>query len=430
MPYQKNSLKNMTLLTLRCDMIFSKKEKNRKEKIKVIFVLPHSFESLFHNIKKDINNIVDLDHFSSRYIDFMIRKSAMFDMELFALSSEIKEPLRVKHKAGFYMTLFPRDFKSFLPLETSTSMMREISLLCRGPKKIIWHLNSYYLIMSDPIIFLLKKYHQRVIVHHRGGGFTLRGLPYSIYKYCIMNPISLRLADIIMVENKDERRRLISYYKISPDKIVYAPNPIETSLIPMSKIESRKKLGIPATKKVLLFSGRLESIKGIYPFIKALISIASNAALPNFLFLVIGEGKQKMKIQSLIHAHNVKNIKLLNWQKRADLFKYYSAADLFVHPNSKSEGCPNTLVEVQSASLPVVAFDIEGVRDVISNEQTGKLVKKKKMSELSKQSLKLLYDDKKLDVFATNAKRNYEKNFKADIIFQIYAQTYISLYHR
>jgi phosphatidylinositol alpha-1,6-mannosyltransferase len=58
---------------------------------------------------------------------------------------------------------------------------------------------------------------------------------------------------------------------------------------------------------------------------------------------------------------------------REDLYRYYSAADVFVFPGIR-ESLGMVFLEAQSCGLPVVAFDNAGVPEAVRDGQTGLLV--------------------------------------------------------
>ena len=58
---------------------------------------------------------------------------------------------------------------------------------------------------------------------------------------------------------------------------------------------------------------------------------------------------------------------------RADMYRYYSAADVFVFPGIR-ESLGMVYLEAQSCGLPVVAFNNAGVPEAVQDGKTGLLV--------------------------------------------------------
>ena len=68
---------------------------------------------------------------------------------------------------------------------------------------------------------------------------------------------------------------------------------------------------------------------------------------------------------ALIELNNLSNnINLLG--RREDAFELMNQSDIFLHL-SLSEGMPLSVIEAMMCSLPVVAFNVSGVRDVVKN---------------------------------------------------------------
>ncbi|HYD03349.1 MAG TPA: glycosyltransferase family 4 protein [Alphaproteobacteria bacterium] len=406
---------------------------------KVIFVLPHTYEPFFPKLRKNIKDIKSLDHFSTRYIDFMIRHTNKYNFELLAISSAIKKPLTIKHNKGFTIKLFPKDFPKFspLPLETSESMLEYIMDLCKSEegknKELIWHINSYYLLMSDPISIILRKYKQNFALHHRGAGFSIKTLPYSIYKYWIMNRIIFKFAKLVVAENKDEEKKLLGFYKLPKNKVMYAPNPVDLVNVKKSKSELRKELDLPKDKTILMYAGRLMKGKGSGKAAKAIIEKLQDKNNKNLYFLIIGSGECSKEIKNAIaeakEKHGASNCKLIDWVVKEDLFKYYHASDLFLHTNRnvKFEGTPNALIECQGAGLPVVGFNIGGVRDIIKTGYNGELELSNDFYKYSARVVKLAKNKTLLKKMSKNSIKNYHDNYDAGKILKTYERIYDTL---
>ena len=136
-------------------------------------------------------------------------------------------------------------------------------------------------------------------------------------------------------------------------------------------------------KKVLITVGRLVKRKGVYWFIKNVFPKLND----NYIYLVIGEGPERERIENIINKLNLNNrIKLLGRVSDKELKIIYNTADIFVMPNIKVEGDMEgfgiVAIEAASTGLPVIASDLEGIKDAIIEGKTGKLVKYNSRSEL------------------------------------------------
>jgi glycosyltransferase involved in cell wall biosynthesis len=71
--------------------------------------------------------------------------------------------------------------------------------------------------------------------------------------------------------------------------------------------------------------------------------------------------------------------------------RYYGIADVFLLP-SHSEGCPNVLLEAMAAGVPVVATEVGGIPEVVTNGRDAILVKKHDPAGLASATAKILED--------------------------------------
>jgi glycosyltransferase involved in cell wall biosynthesis len=117
--------------------------------------------------------------------------------------------------------------------------------------------------------------------------------------------------------------------------------------------------------------GRL-TVEKDYPTLIKAFSILSEKN--NFRLIILGEGKKRSELESLI--------KRLELQEKIDLpgftrnpYVYMRNCDIFVL-SSATEGFPNTLIEAMACGTPVVSTDCpSGPREILDNGKFGKLVK-------------------------------------------------------
>ena len=128
----------------------------------------------------------------------------------------------------------------------------------------------------------------------------------------------------------------------------------------------RAKLKIDPSKKVIALGARAvtDRYKGIPEFLQALAKRPKLAE--QCVILLFGEGELELS-----DALDVRALGRLN--SAEELAQVYCSSDVFVSP-SKMETFGMALAEAQACGTPVVAFDVGGVSDAVSDECADYLV--------------------------------------------------------
>ncbi|MBV6396428.1 MAG: D-inositol-3-phosphate glycosyltransferase [Anaerolineales bacterium] len=201
---------------------------------------------------------------------------------------------------------------------------------------------------------------------------------------------SLRLADRIIVVN-DEMARYLSEMGFGTDKVVRITNAIETRLFTPNpgtdKTALRKKLGLPADKKIFLYTGRPKRIKGFDLLLQAWALLPGQIRDSSVLIAVgMREGEDPVN-EFLGNGNEMKSIVLVGLQE--DVREYYRAADVFVLA-SRTEGMSNSLLEAMASGLPALASNVGGAADLIEDGRNGYLFETGNPLHLSEKILALL----------------------------------------
>ncbi|CAG0959591.1 partial GDP-mannose-dependent alpha-(1-6)-phosphatidylinositol monomannoside mannosyltransferase, partial [Anaerolineae bacterium] len=89
--------------------------------------------------------------------------------------------------------------------------------------------------------------------------------------------------------------------------------------------------------------------------------------------VIVGDGRERARLMRLAQAELPGRALFAGRIDRSELYRYYSAADLFVFPGIQ-ESLGMVYLEAQSCGLPVVAFENAGVPEAVQNGATGLLV--------------------------------------------------------
>ncbi len=138
----------------------------------------------------------------------------------------------------------------------------------------------------------------------------------------------------------------------------------------------------------------------------------------NFGMIILGKGKNKVKLKSYINKKKLnKNIKLIGYKENP--YPYLKKANLFIL-SSKFEGLPNVLLEAQYLKKFIISSKCPtGPSEILLNGKAGFLYKTSDYKDLSNKILlyskKMNSADIKIKIatgFNSMKRFNYTKNMK------------------
>ncbi len=134
----------------------------------------------------------------------------------------------------------------------------------------------------------------------------------------------------------------------------------------------RASWALPQSALVLGHLGRLASEKNLVYLARAVINYLHRD--PEAWFLLVGEGSIQEKIRRLFEEAGVAGrLVPAGKQTGRDLQDAYQAMDLFLFA-SKSETQGMVLTEAMAAGRPVIALDASGTREVVTDQENGRLL--------------------------------------------------------
>jgi len=175
---------------------------------------------------------------------------------------------------------------------------------------------------------------------------------------------------------------------VPEDKISVILNGVNTELFkPMDKIECRKKLNLPLDKKIVLFVGNLEMVKGIDLLVDAMKD------LDNICLAIVGDGPlREIAIRNTQNARLKSRVYFAGARPHSEIPIWMNASDIFCLP-SRNEGCPNVILEALACGRPIVASRAGGIPEIIKSENQGVLVSPENITELRAGILRALEKD-------------------------------------
>ncbi|MFA5830723.1 MAG: glycosyltransferase family 4 protein [Candidatus Paceibacterota bacterium] len=245
-----------------------------------------------------------------------------------------------------------------------------------------------------PLFFLLFFYSNICYEEHTGGdGFFTNSVAQKCRALVV---ISQGLKDFFMQKG------------VLSEKILVANDGVDLKQFQnvFSCEQSRKSLGLPIYKKIIVYSGSV----GLYDW-KGLDIFLDSASFfdENTFFLIVGgSADETKKIQK---KYLRKNILFVGQKEPNKIPPYLHSADVLIIPNKKGNivssryTSPMKLFEYMASGVPIVASDLPSIREIL-NEKNSFLVQPDDASALANGIKKVLADATGAREIANRARRD------------------------
>jgi len=235
-----------------------------------------------------------------------------------------------------------------------------------------------------------KNYKPKTI--YRIGGWTFND-PWPKWKkwlFIVLERVSARWKNIIIVNNKHDFEQARAL-KINPkEKVVLIYNGLDIYKMDLlSKEEALEKLKMFRNKKIVGTIANFYPPKGIKFLVESAEYFKNK---DDVVFVIIGDGEERSKIENLIEQKGLQNKVFLAGQI-PDAHKLLSAFDIFVLPSVK-EGFPWAVIEAMAAKLPVIATKVGAVPEIIEDGKSGFIVEPGRPEKIAEKLQDLLNDDR------------------------------------
>ena len=186
------------------------------------------------------------------------------------------------------------------------------------------------------------------------------------WRWWVQRWAARRMQKIVCVSD-DVAAHCIGNERIPAAKVTTIPNGIDVAtaqkLIAASPVDPWKQFGLPASSRVLLFVGRLHPQKGVGELLERADELLMR--LPEHHLVLVGNGPLETRLrEQSANKQCAKRIHFAGWQPNA--IALMARAELLLLP-AAYEGMPNVILEAMAAGLAFVAFDVDGVRQLVGD---------------------------------------------------------------
>jgi glycosyltransferase involved in cell wall biosynthesis/ribosomal protein S18 acetylase RimI-like enzyme len=200
-------------------------------------------------------------------------------------------------------------------------------------------------------------------------GWGKRSLVY------LLEAAAARFSDAELVQSSEDAQLLARWHVTQPSRTTHLGNGIDLQRFDPSHFSDddrasiRRELDIDPGKVVVGMVGRLVAEKGYPELFEAAAHLGEG-----YTVLCVGpddRDKADALPQAVLGEAEGRGVRFLGM--RTDVDALYAAMDIFVLPSHR-EGFPRSAMEAAAMALPVIATDIRGCREVVTDGVNGLLV--------------------------------------------------------
>ncbi|MDC1245385.1 glycosyltransferase family 4 protein [Pelagibacteraceae bacterium] len=185
--------------------------------------------------------------------------------------------------------------------------------------------------------------------------------------------------------------------------------------------------GVTSDKKLILMPGRLTKWKGQEVFIEALNLVNKELGHLSFYAIILGSDQGRdiytKKIKRLAEQYRlIPQLKFIEHCKNMPLA--YKVSNLVVSASIEPEAFGRVAIEAQSMEKPIIASDIGGSNETITNNISGFLFESGNAESLSKKIIEVLnFDESRLKLIGIEGRKNVIKKFNVEkMCFSTYSE--------
>ena len=217
---------------------------------------------------------------------------------------------------------------------------------------------------------------------------------------------SMKYADKVVPLSK-QLMADVKTFNIAESKLAYIQNGVDLSEVEAVRLTKSER--VPSNLKTIGFVGQMISRKNITAILDTFDRLY--AKRQDIKLVLLGDGEDRPSLE--VYAKTLSSADAIDFLGfRNDRLQLLRDFDLFVM-TSTLEGIPRCLMEACAMEIPVSAYNIAGIDQLITHEDSGLLATLHDSQQLEQDWVRLLDDTVYAEELAANAKAFVEKHFSA-----------------
>lgn len=282
--------------------------------------------------------------------------------------------------------IFSRSAKS--PFADAAAYRRLLQIYRKWRPVLVQHYHAKPVILGSAAAKKIANHTIRIVNTITGLGQAFVSGGFTSYLAGIGYKASAGRADATVFQNHEDREFFLkrNWLRESQARLIVGSG-VDLNRFPLIDRSQHKEEEL----KVVMLS-RLLQRKGIPEFISVAERVKQSRSAVKFLLA----GEEEPMHPDAVSLSWLKEQTCVEYLGRlSDVLPVLKQADILLFPSSYKEGTPRVILEAAATGLPVVAFDVSGVREAVEHGKTGYLAPLEDTQALTNHTLALL-DDRSL----------------------------------
>jgi len=269
----------------------------------------------------------------------------------------------------------------------------------------------------------------KIIIH------SIHGLPFCEYQkrffnyiYILCERFSGLLTDKLISVCDVMTRKALAAGVASREKFSTIYSGIELEWYSNKDIsveKTGKELSLSPEAPIVGNISRLFELKGHNYFLEAACQVLE--VFPETKFVLVGDGVLKEKLTHQAEDLGIRDsVIFTGLVERREVPKLISVMNVVVH-TSLREGLPRVLPEAMAMGKPVIAFEVDGVAEIVKDGKNGYLIPPGDSGELARSIIHLLKDKEKATRMGEAGREMVDPHFRAEVMVDRISEIYQQL---
>jgi glycosyltransferase involved in cell wall biosynthesis len=268
-----------------------------------------------------------------------------------------------------------------------TSIAYVASLLVRVRRFDVIHVFSAsytsFVIAPTPAILIAKLYGKKIVLNYRSGeaeDHLRRWRRTAIPTIRLVDEIAVPSGYLVDVFARFDLHARSIYNFVETDRF---------------RFRARKPL-----RPVFLSNRNLEPLYNVGCILRAFAVVQRR--FPEAALTVAGDGSQRAELERLARTLDLRNTEFIGRVEQSRMHELCERADIYLN-SSNIDNMPGSIIEAYAAGLPVVTTDAGGIPYILTDGETGLMVKRGDHEALAAAAIRLLEDNDLAERIAAGA---------------------------